>query len=160
MVPRYLHTLVLIGALLSGVPALAQSAQDQIVQTLRNQGYTRIEVSRTWLGRVRVHAESPFGEREIVFNPKTGAILRDYFEDENDDDDYDDDNHNSSSGSSSGSTSSNSGSGSNDDDDDDDRDDDDDDRDDDDDDDDSDDEDDSDDDEEDDDDEDDHDDDD
>jgi hypothetical protein len=124
MVPRYLHTLVLIGALLSGVPALAQSAQDQIVQTLRNQGYTRIEVSRTWLGRVRVHAESPFGEREIVFNPKTGAILRDYFEDENDDDDYDDDDdHNTSSGSSSGSSSSNSGSGSNDDDDDDDRDD-------------------------------------
>lgn len=60
----------------------AQTAADAVVQQLRQQGYVEFTVSRTLLGRVQVIAEAPDGtEREIVFNPSTGEILRDYIED-------------------------------------------------------------------------------
>lgn len=61
--------------------AEAQSPADALVQQLREQGYVEFAVSRTLLGRVRVIALAPDGEqREIVFNPATGEILRDYSE--------------------------------------------------------------------------------
>ena len=60
----------------------AQTAADAVVQQLRQQGYVGFTVSRTLLGRVQVIAEAPDGtHREIVFNPSTGEILRDYIED-------------------------------------------------------------------------------
>ncbi len=58
--------------------AFAQSAQDAIIEELRADGYTSVTTSRTLLGRVRIVAERPGREREIVFNPRTGVILRDY----------------------------------------------------------------------------------
>lgn len=74
---------LLLGLLLLPLPAMAQTAsvQDQIVSQLHDQGFTKIEVSRTLLGRVRLHATSDQLERELVFNPTTGEILRDYWED-------------------------------------------------------------------------------
>ena len=61
--------------------AKAQSPADAVVQQLREQGYVEFAVTRTLLGRVRVVALAPDGEqREIVFNPATGEILRDYNE--------------------------------------------------------------------------------
>jgi hypothetical protein len=61
--------------------AVAQSPADAVVQQLRAQGYVEFAVSRTLLGRVRVMAVAPDGsQREIVFNPTTGEILRDYSE--------------------------------------------------------------------------------
>ena len=61
--------------------AKAQSPADAVVQQLREQGYVEFAVTRTLLGRVRVVALAPGGEqREIVFNPATGEILRDYSE--------------------------------------------------------------------------------
>ncbi len=61
--------------------AKAQSPADAVVQQLREQGYVEFAVTRTLLGRVRVVALAPDGEqREIVFNPATGEILRDYSE--------------------------------------------------------------------------------
>ena len=69
-----------------GTPVAAQTAQDQIVRQLQRQGYRNIRVSRTWLGRVRILARGRNGSREIVLNPATGAILRDYL----DRDDHDD----------------------------------------------------------------------
>lgn len=72
----------LLGLLFAPLPLMAQTAsvQDQIIGQLRDQGFTRIEVSRTLLGRVQLHATSDQLERELVFNPVTGEILRDYWE--------------------------------------------------------------------------------
>jgi hypothetical protein len=67
----------LVASLLAA-PALAQSVTDQMVAALRDQGYDILEMHDTWLGRVRVIAETETIRREIVFNPGTGEILRDY----------------------------------------------------------------------------------
>lgn len=64
---------------LLGSPALAQTPQDAILSQLQAQGYTTISANRTFLGRVRIVAESEAYRREIVFNPDTGEILRDYW---------------------------------------------------------------------------------
>ena len=77
------HVLIALFLLLPGL-ATAQSVQDQIVSQLTAQGFTRIEVSRTLLGRVKIEARSATLERELVFNPVTGEILRDYWEDRDD----------------------------------------------------------------------------
>ena len=62
-----------------GSPVHAQSIQDSIVMQLQEQGYTDIVVNRTLLGRVRVVARNQTYERELVFNPTTGELLRDYW---------------------------------------------------------------------------------
>lgn len=48
------------------------------VQQLLWDGYEEIEVTQTLLGRIRIKAEKGDIEREIIFNPQTGEILRDY----------------------------------------------------------------------------------
>lgn len=60
--------------------AEAQSATDAITRQLRAQGYRSIEVSRTLLGRARIVARRPGEQREIIVNPRTGEILRDYWQ--------------------------------------------------------------------------------
>ena len=75
-------------------PAFAQTAQEKVVRQLRAQGFEDIEISRTLLGRVRIIAIEDDTLREIILNPSTGVILRDYWtevEDDDDDDDDDDD---------------------------------------------------------------------
>jgi hypothetical protein len=127
---------ILFGAAAIAVPAAAQTnpfVQD-LVLMLQEQGYTRFWVTRTWLGRLRIRAISDTFRREIIMNPKTGEILRDFWEligvqgesksglfdpddddgyheyaDDDDDDDVDDDDDDDDN---SGSGSSNSGSGS------------------------------------------------
>lgn len=59
-------------------PALAESVAETVKRQLREQGYQRIETSYTWLGRLRVNAVQGDMRREIVINPNTGEILRDY----------------------------------------------------------------------------------
>lgn len=59
--------------------ALAQSAPDQIVKQLHAQGYSTISVERTWLGRTRILARNTEAQREIIVNPATGEILRDFW---------------------------------------------------------------------------------
>ena len=132
MLKRILFILVLAFA---PAPALADAAgvRDRIVAQLRDDGYSEIRMSRTLLGRMRFVATRADAEREIVVNPNTGVILRDYIRflkrgggggadngDEDDDDDDDDDDEDDDDEDNSGSGSSNSGSGSDDDDDDDD----------------------------------------
>ena len=77
-----LKTVVLIALMMLPLPLAAQTAsvQDQIVSQLRDQGFTSIDITRTLLGRVHVRAKSDRLERELVFNPTTGEILRDYWE--------------------------------------------------------------------------------
>ena len=76
---------LIVGLLFAG-PAIAQtrSVQDQIVSQLEQQGFNDIELSRTFLGRIRIEAYSDTLVRELVFNP-TGEILRDYWQDRVDD---------------------------------------------------------------------------
>ena len=78
-----MRKLILIVGLLFAVPAVAQSksVQEQIIEQLAQQGFSEIEVARTFLGRVRIQAYSDTLVRELVFNPVTGEILRDYWQD-------------------------------------------------------------------------------
>ena len=57
--------------------AFAATAADQIVLQLRGQGFAKIEIEQTWLGRTRILAERGSASREIILNPSTGEILRD-----------------------------------------------------------------------------------
>ena len=59
-------------------PAFAQSTQDRIVSELAREGFSEIRISRTLLGRTRIVGVADDKRREIVFNPATGVILRDY----------------------------------------------------------------------------------
>lgn len=63
-------------AALAAGPAFA-AYEDDIIAALRQQGYTDISVTTTWLGRIRITAIKNAGQREIVLNPRTGEILRD-----------------------------------------------------------------------------------
>lgn len=63
------------------LPAQAQTSEERVIQRLASEGYTEIEVRRTLLGRIRLRAARPDGtEREIVLNPRSGEILRDYID--------------------------------------------------------------------------------
>lgn len=50
----------------------------RIERELRQQGFSQLRVTTTWLGRTRIEATGPSARREIVLNPNTGEILRDY----------------------------------------------------------------------------------
>lgn len=70
-----LVVLGLSGATQGGeTPSLAE----QVAVQLRAQGYDRIESGRSWLGRIWVRGQLGDTQREIVLNPNTGEILRDY----------------------------------------------------------------------------------
>lgn len=75
---RHLFVLILVVCLSAG-QAWAQTPQDRVVEQLFQQGYTSIQINRTWLGRVRIIALNDEARREIVLNPRTGEILRDYW---------------------------------------------------------------------------------
>ena len=66
-----------LAAIVAAGPAFAQSLTDSIVAQLRQQGFKRIQVERTLLGRTRIRADGTDGRREIILNPRTGEILRD-----------------------------------------------------------------------------------
>ncbi len=76
---RLLLPLVIVAGLLAPPAAHAGATEDRIVAQLRDEGFTRIEISRTLLGRSRIVATGPEYEREIVLNPNTGVILRDFW---------------------------------------------------------------------------------
>ena len=59
-------------------PSLATGLEDRIIASLETQGYTILERGYTFLGRWRVVVENADYHRELVFNPGTGEILRDY----------------------------------------------------------------------------------
>ncbi|CUH52953.1 hypothetical protein [Shimia marina] len=72
-------------ALASAGAGYAESRIEAIARHLRGQGYSDIEISRTWLGRARIEAQRGTVEREIIVNPRTGEILRDYWDDDDED---------------------------------------------------------------------------
>ncbi|MBS0564648.1 MAG: hypothetical protein JSR87_09290 [Proteobacteria bacterium] len=69
----------LAGVLLAG-PAWPDSLVDAILADLTHQGYVDVEVSRTLLGRTRIVTHNRAFDREIIVNPATGEILRDYWQ--------------------------------------------------------------------------------
>ena len=73
----FMIVLAVVTALGLASPSVAATAADQIVTQLRDQGFTEIEVEKTWLGRTRIVAERKDASREIILNPGTGEILRD-----------------------------------------------------------------------------------
>lgn len=110
---------LVVGLALSA-PVFAEGVADGIVRQLRDQGYSTVTVKQTLLGRTRILAVGPEGQREIIINPRTGEILRDFWTnsgsssqivrtggsgsgdddfDDDSDDDADDDSDNSGSGS-------------------------------------------------------------
>lgn len=90
---RRLFITGLTAVMLTAAPALAQtpSVVDQVIAQLKSQGYTKITMGRTFLGRTRIVAQNDEMRREIIINPATGEVLRDYWEVEEDDHDDDDD---------------------------------------------------------------------
>jgi hypothetical protein len=71
----------LLAAAVAGAgTAFAGSVVDEVVAQLRDQGFTDIKISTTFLGRTRVLALGNNLRREIIINPRTGEILRDYWE--------------------------------------------------------------------------------
>lgn len=64
------------------MPTLAAPAHaagvDDIVDGLKNAGYSDVRVSRTLLGRIRIDASGGGLRRQIVVNRGTGEILRDF----------------------------------------------------------------------------------
>ena len=71
----------LIAAAIFAVPATAAWADEdyvtELVDLLKKQGFSDIEVTRTLLGRVRIVGVNSEGTRELICNPRTGEILRD-----------------------------------------------------------------------------------
>ena len=80
--PQRLNRSVLaLAVVLAGAGAVrADGVTDAITRQLRQLGYSEITVTRTFLGRDRIVAASPTREREIIVNPRTNEILRDYTE--------------------------------------------------------------------------------
>ena len=75
-------------ALLTILAAGAAPAQDGdflagLVSALRANGYDQIRTERTLLNRIRVVAERTAERREIVIDPRTGEVLRDYSRERN-----------------------------------------------------------------------------
>ena len=61
-----------------GQPGFATPGQDMVTASLQEQGFEVRLVHWTLLGRIRIIAVSESVRREIVINPNTGEILRDY----------------------------------------------------------------------------------
>lgn len=77
---KALHT-GLVGLMLAAVmavPALAETWEDRIAEALVGLGYEVTMVHRTLLGRVRIVAVNDTARREIVINPHSGEVLRDF----------------------------------------------------------------------------------
>jgi hypothetical protein len=76
----------LIGAAVLGGPAFAQDDRvtRAVLRQLERQGFEVIELRKTLLGRVRIIASRGANMRELVFDPRTGAILRDFLSNNDD----------------------------------------------------------------------------
>ncbi len=72
---RLLAVVILTGLC---APAAARTVEERLIAGLKDQGYAIVEDGYTFLGRLRIVAENDTYHREIVVNPGTGEVLRDY----------------------------------------------------------------------------------
>ena len=64
----------------SAIPATAQTNETELIKSLDVAGFNLVDRSESWLGRVILDFENTTTEREIIFNPVNGEVLRDYSE--------------------------------------------------------------------------------
>ena len=79
MINRRKFISILVAATLTAAPAVAD-VKDLVISQLKAQGFRKIRIGRTLLGRTRIVAINSRMRREIIINPRTGEILRDYWE--------------------------------------------------------------------------------
>lgn len=72
------------GLTLAASQVFAQSFTDDFIARLEAEGYTEFVITRTWLGRTRLLARNGSIIREIIFNTRSGEILRDFWDDDAD----------------------------------------------------------------------------
>lgn len=89
MTPRMIALSAALACTIS--PAWGSDLVTSVTRQLLKQGYSDISTSQTWLGRTRIIAIGDDSRREIIVNPRTGEILRDFWQDLDDSDDDDDD---------------------------------------------------------------------
>lgn len=79
---RLLHCAVLLAGIAGSAAAEPKIAAvvTEMVRTLRAAGYDHVRVERTLLNRLRILAEQGRERREIVIDPRTGELLRDWRE--------------------------------------------------------------------------------
>jgi uncharacterized membrane protein YgcG len=63
----------------SPLQARSETVQEFLVRELRAQGFEPTLIRTTWLGRLQIIAVNAVYRREIIANPRTGEILRDYW---------------------------------------------------------------------------------
>lgn len=79
MMNRRVFLLTSVGAALCASSAFATVApEEQVARSLRGDGFNIVSQRRTLLGRVRFVATRGSTEREVVVDPSSGEILRDY----------------------------------------------------------------------------------
>lgn len=61
-----------------GQEAIAAPAEEQVARAIAGQGFRITSRKRTFLGRVRFTAVRGNVEREVVVDPSSGEVLRDY----------------------------------------------------------------------------------
>jgi len=61
-------------------PVFAQNMQKDFVNQLHSQGFKTLSITHTWLGRTRITGSNGKYRRELVFNSRSGEILRDYWQ--------------------------------------------------------------------------------
>ena len=59
-------------------PLWGRTIEEQVLASLEGQGYVILEQGYTFLGQLRIVADNGVYRRELVVNPGTGEILRDY----------------------------------------------------------------------------------
>lgn len=65
----------------TAAPAAAMDVEQVVTNRLAREGFHVISRRRTWLGRVRIEAAKADLQREVVFDPASGEVLRDYIDD-------------------------------------------------------------------------------
>lgn len=63
---------------LGAARAEAATGEADVVAALLAEGYQRVHVEHTWLGRIRIVGWLDGRMREIVLHPTSGEVLRDY----------------------------------------------------------------------------------
>ncbi|KQI67378.1 hypothetical protein AN189_15630 [Loktanella sp. 3ANDIMAR09] len=71
----WMTAVLALGTTTVGSTAMAQSISDQVISSLRDQGYSRIEV-KNGISQVKVEAIRGNRELEVVYDKRTGAILK------------------------------------------------------------------------------------
>ncbi len=75
---RRVFILASAGFIALGQGAVAAPAEDQVARAISGQGFRITSRKRTFLGRVRFTAVRGNVEREVVVDPSSGEVLRDY----------------------------------------------------------------------------------